>query len=273
MTDRSGSRPPRRAVLAGGAAALLTGCASGPPGRVEGESSSSFSPAPSGAVGLPVSVEDGLPPARREEVGRLARTGAAQVASLWGPSVWTGHRLVVEVAGDGTLPAQVSARALPGGRVVLSPRLWERTSEAGRQVVLTHELTHLALRHQQRRDLPLWLVEGAAEVTAYRPTGLPAARVAPSVTAAVAAGRPPSGPPVDAQLDPARTADLVAGYAAAWSWCDFLLRRSGPAGFTAFVRAAGRDPAGVTGRLSARWFGAPVGDLAPAYRAFLRSRR
>jgi hypothetical protein len=55
----------------------------------------------------------------------------------------------------------------PGSRIVLNPRYFSPYS-SGNDDLLTHEITHVATQAQTRGGAPSWLVEGAAEYTAYR---------------------------------------------------------------------------------------------------------
>jgi hypothetical protein len=55
----------------------------------------------------------------------------------------------------------------PGSRIVLNPRYFSPYS-SGNADLLTHEITHVATQAQTAGGGPAWLVEGAAEYTAYR---------------------------------------------------------------------------------------------------------
>ena len=65
----------------------------------------------------------------------------------------------------------------PGGRSAL--RVWINTpgmadlSSPGREVVVRHELTHVATAAPSVAGVPLWLVEGFAEYVGYRGSGIP----------------------------------------------------------------------------------------------------
>lgn len=130
--------------------------------------------------------------------------------------------------------AQIAATTTPAGVVVLAPTLFTQVTDEGVLVVLTHELTHVALHQAGDRHLARWVVEGSAEFTAYRPTDLRLPRLTPQLAAAVRAGHPPAGPPSDAR---SRTAPQAA-YQEAYAWCAFLVDRFGLHRFTRFVRSA-----------------------------------
>ena len=64
-------------------------------------------------------------------------------------------------------PYDQRSDAAPRSRVVLNPRYFNPDSSANANL-LTHEITHVANQAQTGVGAPLWLVEGAAEYTAYR---------------------------------------------------------------------------------------------------------
>ncbi len=122
-------------------------------------------------------------PARLAEIRRRAEVASARVAAVWGrsrPAVWvapasdadadrllgrTGAAGGLAAVTDGPLEAGVPAGA---DRIVLLPSAWETLSGTGRDVVLTHELTHATVRASSTRAVPDWLAEGFAELVAYR---------------------------------------------------------------------------------------------------------
>ncbi|MDF8265788.1 hypothetical protein [Luteipulveratus flavus] len=201
-------------------------------------------------------------------------TGMRLVSEVWRPRWSTiAVRVVIAATGeefarltgrpaDGTVPAVTTA----AGLVAIHPTLWTSTSAPGRQVVITHELTHVALGQGGLTGVPLWVVEGSAELTAYRATGLPAATVAPSLAREVAAGRVPGGPPTDDVLRLRSRTVLPLGYQQAWAWCTFLVDRTGLEAFTRFVRAADAGDSGAFRRT----YGTTPSSLGPTYGAWLR---
>lgn len=160
--------------------------------------------------------------------------------------------------------AQVAATTTASGRVVLAPSLFTEVTGQGVVVVLTHELTHVALHQSGDTDIDRWIVEGAAEFTAYRPTGLTLPRLAPQLAASVRAGHAPTGPPSDARF----RADPQAAYQEAYAWCLFLVDRFGSARFTRFVRSdSARQGPGFTAV-----FGVSSDSLRRSFDAFLRGQ-
>ncbi len=164
---------------------------------------------------------------RVEEVVRRARTAASRVAAVWGaarPAVWIAPatdtdaaRLLgrtaddlagVAAATDGPLTPGVGAGA---DRIVLVPGAWTSLRPEGRDVVMTHELTHLTVRASTTRAVPVWLSEGFAELVAYSPVDLPEATIVAAALERVRASGLPRALPADADFDPSTHA-LPAAY-------------------------------------------------------------
>jgi hypothetical protein len=96
------------------------------------------------------------------------------VAAVW--PRWAGavDITVSPVALDPGIAAYVDGQAVEGGpttgdRVVVAPGLPAVLSREGLDIVLRHELTHLAMRSTGTRPLPQWVSEGIAMHVAYAP--------------------------------------------------------------------------------------------------------
>lgn len=166
-------------------------------------------------------------PSRVDEVVQRARTAAARVAAVWGvarQAVWVAPatdadaaRLLgrtvdglqgVAAATDGPLTPGQHAGA---DRIVLVPDAWSSLRPEGRDVVMTHELTHVTVRASTTRAVPVWLSEGFAELVAYQSVHLPEATiVAPALQQVRSAGLP-QALPADADFEPG-TGSLAAAY-------------------------------------------------------------
>ncbi|WP_050669259.1 hypothetical protein [Luteipulveratus halotolerans] len=262
----------RRTVIAGAVALALTGCS-----RTTRAAPASTSPTITRPSAPPGSVEvtGAIPLERRRAYRSHVTTAMREVTSLWHTDWRTvGVRLVVATSGEefarltgrpanGTVPAVTTA----AGVVVVHPALWTSTSADGRQVVITHELTHVALGQGRLTGVPLWVIEGSAEVTAYRSTGLSPRQVAPSLFRAVASGELPTGPPPDDEVRSTDGSPTLA-YQKAWAWCSFLAQRRGLEVFTAFVRRAdAREPGAFRAA-----YGVEPNGLTAAYRTWLRAQ-
>lgn len=181
---------------------------------------------------------------------------------------------VVAATTDG--PVGADGRAT-GDRVVLDPAAADRLTATGRDVVLTHELAHVAVRATVPGTAPPWLAEGYADHVGYARAGLPQRTLAAPLAAAVKAGTAPTDLPGAHLLDPS-LGDIEVGYLAAWQAVETVHDLRGEAALRRLVRACtvpggtddaeractaampqvlGIDRAGLTQRWRAR-----VADLA-----------
>ncbi|WP_431946451.1 hypothetical protein [Actinacidiphila sp. bgisy167] len=197
-----------------------------------------------------------------------------QVRRAWGEKGWTG-RVVLEVPSSlrqmGQLlkvPARTYADVAavttgeaggngtaPAGRVIVNPEAFAGLSPFGRQVVLTHETTHVATRAATTSRTPMWLSEGFADWVAYRDSGRPATALAPELRRDVTAAGPPRRLPADADFAPGAPAQAQA-YEGAWLACRFIADTWGADRLVELYRS-GADPRRTLGigedALTARW--------------------
>jgi hypothetical protein len=206
-----------------------------------------------------------------------------QVRRAWGTGGWTG-RVVLEVPASlrrmGELldaPADTYAGVAavttgeaggrgtaPAGRIIVNPEAFAGLSGFGRQVVLTHETTHVATRAATTSRTPLWLSEGFADWVAYRDSGRSAATLAPELRRDVTAAGPPVHLPSDADFAPGAPAQAQA-YEGAWLACRLVADTWGAGRLVALYRS-GADLHGVLGigenAFTARWRAYVKGELA-----------
>lgn len=203
----------------------------------------------------------------------------AQVARTWVARTWP-----TQVAAAGTVRVQVAADAAQfarlrggvpesdelaasttaSGDVVVGPAALNELTAQGRRVVLAHELTHVVLRQTARTGLSRWVVEGSAEYTAYRWTGLSLAAACPTLATDVRAGRLPTGPPSDSAFSGSQQ---QRAYQQAHGFMSFLVARFGIGTWQRFVL---RASAGSAGAFEDSFSRATPADLSTAYAAFLR---
>jgi hypothetical protein len=167
------------------------------------------------------------PASRVDEVLRRAQDARRWVGAVWGrvpPAVWVAPRTDadaarllgrsptglegVAAATDGPLEPGRNAGA---DRIVVVPGAWQSVRPAGRDVVMAHELTHVAVRSSTTREVPLWLAEGFAELVAWRSVDLPERSIVADALDAVRSDGIPSGLPTDEDFDPA-TGSLPVAY-------------------------------------------------------------
>lgn len=203
---------------------------------------------------------------------------AVPAASAAWPGPWAG-RVVVLVPGSLERMAQllgrpadayrgmgavttgrVGAGPSPADRVVINPEGYAELGEAGRRVILTHEVTHVATRAATSATTPLWLSEGFADWAAYRGTSTTPEQGAPALARAVRRGEVPGELPTAEDFafggDPQA---LARAYEGAWLACRMIERKWGERALvdlyervgreplpTALEEALGVDPAGLT---------------------------
>ncbi|WP_404387205.1 hypothetical protein [Humibacillus xanthopallidus] len=192
------------------------------------------------------------------DLARRVTTSAGRVASVWGraePAVWVAPgtdadaaRLLGRGAAAMTGVAAVTDGPLrtgePAGadRIVVVPQPWAGLSGAGRDVVLTHELTHATVRASTTRPVPNWLSEGFAEFVAYRSVPLAERDVVAPALDLVRGSGLPADLPADADFDPA-TQRLETAYGLSLLAARTLAERHGtPALVRLYRDAAGALP-------------------------------
>ncbi|MFB4299440.1 hypothetical protein [Actinomadura sp. NTSP31] len=180
------------------------------------------------------------------------------------------ERLAAALAGPDESLGQIAALATvapsAGGgrgedRVIVSPGTFARLNELGRDVVLTHELTHVATGGATDRTTPLWLIEGFADYVGYKHAKVSVRSAASELRREVRAGRPPAALPSAADFSGASD-HLSQAYQEAWLACRMVAARYGEATLVRLYRAAGRaseaaalrSVLGLTGdRFAALW--------------------
>ena len=97
---------------------------------------------------------------------------------------------------DGRVGSVVGLAAVAdGGRVVVVPENFARLTATGRDVVITHELTHVATGATRGGRVPMWMSEGFADYVGYRDAGIAVRMVAAELAREVRAGAcPPAFP-------------------------------------------------------------------------------
>lgn len=125
-------------------------------------------------------------------------------------------------------------------RVVLNPDAFTKLTPAGRQFVITHESTHVAVRSSLAGAVPLWLVEGFADHVGYAGSGRPRTELAAPLLAKVTEGAGPTALPAQGDFDPGQ-GEIGTTYLAAWLAVDLIARRHGEEALQRFY-VASRDP-------------------------------
>jgi hypothetical protein len=122
-------------------------------------------------------------------------------------------------------------------RVVVNPGAFANLQTRGKQVVVTHETTHVAIRATTNRPVPLWLSEGMADYVGYRDIGATRTQVAAALLDRVRAGKGPEALPTAGDFDPSHTT-IAPSYNAAWLAVNRIVDRYGSAALIRFYLAA-----------------------------------
>lgn len=252
--------PSRRAIVVAGVALLaLPGCS-----RNGGSQQREL-----------VQVHGSFPEPKLSAMADVAQAAAGSVVRRWGRAgaLANKRRVTVRAAADdeefralgGDASRSVAATTTDDAVVLMSPQLCAAESAAQR-FVLTHEITHTVLG--VRSEGARWVTEGAAELTAWKASGLPFYQYAPSLADQVRQGRDVEGPPPDADFDSvASTSEsLNSAYQRACAYSDLLRSLRGDEHYRRFVHEA------MAGRTDApSFYGRSREELSRQLRSHLRS--
>ncbi|MFD9435029.1 hypothetical protein [Streptomyces sp. NPDC060002] len=231
--------------------------------------------------------------ARLRSFAELADDAVPEVSAAWGTD-WAGHLVVLVpkslegMAGLLGSPAS-SYRGIaavttgetgggartPADRIIVNPDSYGMLGRVGRQVVLTHEATHVATRAHTNAATPLWLSEGYADWVGYRGTGRTLAEVAPELQHAVTDGVVPAALPADGDFGFSGDADRLAqAYEGGWLACRMIAERWGEVKLDAFYREVGehrKRPGAVEGALKSV-LGISLAEFTADWQGYLKDR-
>jgi len=191
----------------------------------------------------------------------VAERGYGQVAASWSAR-WERKVVILVPRDQGEAQRMVRTRDLSdvaavtssvveagpshqvlGNRIITNTSVMRRYATLDLQIVLTHEMTHVATR-KVGVGVPLYLVEGFADYTALRSFAVPLRATRPALAAAVGAGRFGGRLPSESQLL-GRNAELA--YDEGSSFCLWVARSFGEGKLQALYRSFG-DLDGDPGR-------------------------
>lgn len=223
----------------------------------------------------------------------LADRAVPAVSGTWG-SDWAGH-VVVLVPGSvegmagllGSPASQYRGIAAvttgevggpptaPADRIIVNPDAYALLGPLGKQVVLTHETTHVATRAHTNAATPLWLSEGYADWIGYLGTGRTAAEAAPELARAVGEGRVPEHLPTDKDFGFSGDATKLAqAYEGGWMACRLIAQQWGLKRLGQFYRAVGdhRQRAGSVEGAMRQELGTTPERFTGQWRDYLRAQ-
>ncbi|MFF7973771.1 hypothetical protein [Streptomyces sp. NPDC007905] len=163
----------------------------------------------------------------------------------------------------------------PADRVVVNPEAYAMLGSVGKQVVLTHEATHVATRAHTDAATPLWLSEGYADWIGYLGTGRTPTEAAPELARAVRDGHVPSALPADADFGfSSEPTHLAQAYEGGWLACRMIAGHWGDARLGAFYRAVGAHAqrAGAVEEALKKVLGSTPGAFTAEWRAYVRDQ-
>ncbi|NPC43535.1 hypothetical protein [Nocardioides sp. zg-1230] len=172
--------------------------------------------------------------------------------------------------------AGIAAVTAPAGRasdvdgpvhVFVNPDVSDGLRRMGAQVVMSHELVHVAT-DAVRRPVEPWLLEGFADYVALRGTRLPDRVTLGRAIEAARRDGVPEALPTAADFDP-RARNLQARYEEAWLACRIIAERVGERALIEVYGAATRRD-DLERALNGAGFG--LGDLTATWRDELRVR-
>jgi hypothetical protein len=128
-------------------------------------------------------------------------------------------------------------------RVIVNPQNFGSLGDLGRRIVLTHEVTHLAVRPATGPAVPVWLAEGFADYVAYNGVDVSLRVAASDLRAEVQAGVIPAALPADDAFAGANPT-LASAYQQAWLAVRLLVEQYGEPAVLAAYRGLGAAPVG-----------------------------
>ncbi|WP_432082606.1 hypothetical protein [Streptomyces sp. WAC 04229] len=162
----------------------------------------------------------------------------------------------------------------PADRIIVNPDAYGLLGTLGKQVVLTHETTHVATRADTTAATPLWLSEGYADWVGYRGSDRDPDEAAPELRGEVSEGRVPAALPTDEDFGFTADADeLARAYEGGWLACRMIADQWGEDRLDAFYRAVGThdERAGAVEAAMDETLGTTPEDFTARWREYLRS--
>jgi hypothetical protein len=169
-----------------------------------------------------------------------------------------------------------------GARVVVRPDIAGTLTPTGLQVVLRHEITHVATAATTTPVTPRWLIEGFADYVGNRDSGQPIPIAAAELATAVRAGNLPTALPKDTDFSTGGTGSTGSTggavqrvYEESWLACNLIASKVGPTGLAQLYVAVGRSTAPndtAFGVVLQQRLGLSLAEFVMRWRAYLRAQ-
>ena len=202
--------------------------------------------------------------ARLDGLGDVAEEARRDVARFWSAK-WpktavvvlpSESRLLDPLVGSSAGSDQVAVTLWATGsdgpviRVVMNPTVYDRMPQLAREIVLRHEITHVAQDALPRDNVPTWLTEGMADYVGYRGSGVPDFFVGRELFSQVRASGVPNQLPVESEFDFDRPSDeRRVAYQAGWAFCQMIVDGYGEDQLVPFYVAVSRGEGSTQQRL------------------------
>jgi hypothetical protein len=135
-------------------------------------------------------------------------------------------------------------------RVLVNPSYYDRMPTLAREIVLRHEITHVAQDALPQVNTPSWLSEGLADYVGYRGTEVPRSFIAGELFEQVRTTGVPSGLPDDSAFGFARSqSERRIAYESGWSFCQMVADRYGEEKLVPFYVAIAKGDGSADERL------------------------
>ncbi|NUO41212.1 MAG: hypothetical protein HOV82_04160 [Streptomyces sp.] len=192
------------------------------------------------------------------------------MAGLLGSPASSYRGIAAVTTGETGAPASA-----PADRIIVNPDAYGVLGSVGKQVVLTHETTHVATRDHTSAATPLWLSEGYADWIGYLDSGRSPVQAAPELWRAVTEGRTPTALPKDADFGFSGDATKLAqAYEGGWLACRMVAQRWGTDQLRAFYQAVGahKQRAGAVEDALKSVLDTNLDDFTAQWRDYLRAQ-
>jgi hypothetical protein len=225
-------------------------------------------------------------------IGAAVESAVPAVSAVWG-TAWsrtvavvvpsTPAELAAQVGQTSAISTEVAAVAISDGdatlgdapagqRLIVNSAAFGRLSSVGRQIVVRHEITHIADAQATTEASPRWLIEGFADYVGNLGSGQSPRTAAAELGRDVRAGKLPTTLPKDAAFETSGAA--AQAYEGAWLACRLIAARSGQPALVRLYKLVGASPGTADAAVAAaleRVLHETTAGFTAQWRAYVRS--